>query len=75
MSRAELILPRRKVGGQSPAAVAEYERRRDEFCAFILRLSEEQASDSGHDGIPQAASPHGWCYLLEPYGLSKGDFD
>ena len=57
---------RRTSGGQSPGAVEMY---LDSLKAFADSLKEIQSTLDFHMGARD------WCYLLESYGLSKGDFD
>jgi hypothetical protein len=40
---------------------------------LLLKLAEQLQSIQRQ--IPFRVSSRGWCYQLEPYGLSKGDFD
>ncbi len=63
---AALSLPRRLRGRLSAAAEAQYQERRRAFCAAILEIRAR---------LDFAISARGWCYLLEEYGLNKGDFD
>lgn len=62
----DLALPKRAPGRQWPKQVAEYEAKRAAWCAAILQIAEQQEFK---------VSTRGWCYGLEEYGLSKGDFD
>jgi len=66
-----LAMPKRRVGAQSPQAKQEYESALDRWCAAIIKMSEER--DEQDDSFD--VSSRGWCYLLEPHGLLKGDFD
>jgi hypothetical protein len=66
-----LAVPKRKVGAQSPKAKEEYETALDNWCEAIIKMSEER----GEQDDNFAVSSRGWCYLLEPHGLLKGDFD
>jgi hypothetical protein len=60
-------LPRRKRGGQSAAAEAEFERVRDEWCQEIIRIA---------DTMDYKIGARDWCYMLEVAGsLTKGEFD
>jgi hypothetical protein len=59
-------LPRRKRGRQTPQGEAEYEERRKGFCRLIMQI---------RSTMDFAVGSRGWCYLLEQYGLGKGDFD
>ena len=60
-----IILPRRGRGHQSAAARAEYTAHLDTFCRAILEINST---------LDFQVSARGWCYLLEEYGLLKGDF-
>jgi hypothetical protein len=66
-----LTLPKRGCGRPSPAAQAQYEAALAKWCAGILAMSETRAEDPDNFDV----SSRGWCYLLEPHGLLKGDFD
>jgi hypothetical protein len=60
-------LPRRKRGGQSAAAEAEFERALTEWCQEIIRIAESMDYKIG---------ARDWCYVLEVAGsLTKGEFD
>jgi hypothetical protein len=60
-------LPRRKRGGQSAAAEAEFERALTEWCQEIIRVA---------DTMDYKIGAHDWCYVLEVAGsLTKGEFD
>jgi len=61
-----LALPTRSPGRQSTAAQARYEAELHAWCEALIQLDSRQESK---------ISSRGWCYLLEPYGLDKGDFD
>ena len=66
-----LNLPKRSPGRPSPEARAEYEIALTAWCDGIKAMHEERAEDPHNFDV----SSRGWCYLLEPYGLNKGDFD
>ncbi len=61
-----LELPRRRRGRQTPESEAEYQARRAAFCRLIIQIRSTMDFDIGS---------RGWCYVLEPHGLTKGDFD
>jgi hypothetical protein len=60
------ILPKRGRGRPSSASEAAYQAKVQEFCDLVGELR------CGMSFTPESRS---WCYLLEPYGLPKGDFD
>ena len=64
MSNA-ITLPVRGRGRQSAAAQVEYNEHVDVFCRAILEI---------RSSLDFQVSARGWCYLLEEYGLLKGDF-
>jgi hypothetical protein len=64
--KQSLFLPRRPRGRPTAATNAQYFEDRAAFAAQLLELR------SRLDFTPGV---RGWCYLLEPFGLSKGDFD
>ena len=60
-------LPRRKRGGQSAAAEAEFERACTEWCQEIIRVANTMDYKIG---------ARDWCYVLEVAGsITKGEFD
>ena len=60
-------LPRRKRGGQSVAAEAQFERTLTEWCQEIIRVA---------DTMDYKIGARDWCYVLEVAGsLTKGEFD
>ena len=60
-------LPRRKRGGQSAAADAEFVRVCIEWCQEIIRVA---------DTMDYKIGARDWCYVLEVAGsLTKGEFD
>lgn len=61
---SNLSLPIRKSGRQSAAAKARYEQELADFCEAVLQIRSNFQ-----------VSARGWCYILEEYGLLKGDFD
>ncbi len=61
-----ITLPKRGRGRPSAKAQADYDAKVEEFCRRLLEIQ------SGLDFKPGA---RGWCYILEEYGLLKGDFD
>jgi hypothetical protein len=64
-------MPRRSPGRPSPEATAKYETALKAWCAAIIKMSEERAKQPDNFDV----SSRGWCYLIEPHGLFKGDFD
>jgi hypothetical protein len=60
------LLPKRRRGRQSPEDDAAYHQQVAAFCALIRRINSK---------LDFAVGSRGWCYLLEPHGLFKGDFD
>ena len=66
-----LAIPKRSPGRQSLEAQAAYDAALDKWCAPIIAMSEERAAQPDSFDV----SSRGWCYLLEPHGLFKGDFD
>ena len=60
------FLPRRSRGRQSSESEAEYQQRPAAFCRLILQIRSTMDFEIGS---------RGWCYVLEPHGLAKGDFD
>ncbi len=61
-----VTLPKRGRGRPSTKAQAIYDVKVEEFCRRLLEIQ------SGLDFKPSA---RGWAYILEEYGLLKGDFD
>ena len=61
-----ITLPHRGRGRRSVAAQAEYEEQLDAFCRAILEIN---------SSLDFQVSARGWAYLLEEYGLLKGDFE
>jgi hypothetical protein len=59
------LLPKRGKGRQSPEAEARYRQGVDKFCALIRQIKST---------LDFAVGSRGWCYILEPHGLLKGDF-
>ena len=60
-----LDLPRRPHGRQSPESEAKFQASLKVFCELILEIKSSMDFDVGS---------RGWCYILEPHGLLKGDF-
>ncbi|WP_051677279.1 hypothetical protein [Bradyrhizobium sp. URHD0069] len=60
------LLPKRRRGRQSEAATIEYEEQVARFCSLILQIKSR---------LDLAVGSRSWCYLLEDYGLRKGEFD
>ena len=61
-----VALPKRGPGRPSARSAALCDAKVREFCGALLELQ---------SGLDFKASARGWCYMLEPYGLAKGDFD
>ena len=61
-----IVIPRRARGRLSPAAEHAYQQQLVSFAAAIKAISQR---------LDFKVSSRGWCYLLEPHGLVKGDFD
>ncbi len=61
-----ITLPKRSRGRPSAKAQAAYDTKVEEFCRQLLEIQ---------SGLDFKASARGWCYILEPNGLPKGDFD
>lgn len=59
-------LPRRPRGRMSAAGTARYQAERAAFCKAIIEIDRSLDFKIG---------ARGWCYILEEYGLAKGDFD
>jgi hypothetical protein len=59
------LLPKRGRGRQTPAADAAYEQQVKDFCALMLEIQSTMDFKVGS---------RGWCYILAPHGLGKGDF-
>ena len=60
------LIPKRPRGRQSPAAEARYQEEVRAFRATVLKIKST---------LDFAIGPREYCYLLEPHGLNKGDFD
>lgn len=60
------LLPKRRRGNQSQEDKDAYRDKVEEFCKLILRINSK---------LDFAVGSRGWCYLLEPHGLFKGDFN
>jgi hypothetical protein len=61
-----LVLPRRRRGRPTQSEQARYAADLDAFCTAILEIRSR---------LDFEVSSRGWCYVLEPYGLHKGEFD
>ncbi len=61
-----ITIPKRRTGRQSAAAIERYDRELAEFCTALKQIDST---------LEFKVSSRGWCYLLEEYGLTKGDFD
>jgi hypothetical protein len=66
-----LAMPKRSPGRPSPEAQVRYDDALEKWCAAIIKMAEERAKQPDNFDV----SSRGWCYLLEPHGLLKGDFD
>ncbi len=62
----DLAMPKRGMGRPTLQANEEYEAKLTGWCAGIQQVK---------SGLDFTVSSRGWCYVLEEYGLSKGDFD
>lgn len=60
------ILPKRSRGRLSAEKEAGYQRDLDAFVELILQIK---------SSLDFKVSSRGWCYLLEEYGLTKGEFE
>ena len=60
-----IALPTRKRGRQTAEAVEQYEADVDQFCKQLIEISHT---------LPVTPESRSWCYILEGYGLNKGDF-
>jgi hypothetical protein len=60
------VVPKRPMGKPYPAQEEAYQQWLRDWANGILRLDAR---------IDFKVSSRGWCYLLEEYGLPKGDFD
>lgn len=63
---SHLQLPKRPRGRLSAASAAIYDRQRANFCAAMIEIRSR---------LDFSIGSRGWCYILEEYGLDKGDFD
>jgi hypothetical protein len=59
-------IPRRKKGRPSKNAESKFNRNLKSFCDEIKQINSR---------LDFKVSSRGWCYILEPYGLLKSDFD
>ena len=59
-------LPHRGRGRQSAESEAVYKQSLTRFCTAIIEIRSR---------LDFQVSARGWCYILEEYGLPKGDFD
>lgn len=59
-------IPRRPRGRMSAAGLAQYEADRAAFCSAIIEIDRS---------LDFKVGARGWAYILEEYGLAKGDFD
>ncbi len=62
----EIVIPKRPAHRPTEAQNLEYEKRLQAFVDGLVAI-QAVAQDK--------ASARGWCYVLEEYGLRKGDFD
>ena len=61
-----ITLPKRGNGRPSTRAAELYQTELAQFCSRILELNSR---------LDFRVGSRGWCYILEEYGLGKGDFD
>jgi len=66
MIASTLSLPTPIIGRRSAETQARYEAEVLGWCEAVKELQSR---------LDFQVSTRGWCYLLEPYGLAKGDFD
>ena len=66
MLKKAFVFPKRSRGRQSADATAQYERELETFCRRLTEIN---------SGLDFKVSARGWAYILEEYGLLKGDFD
>ena len=62
----DLAMPKRQRGHQSQEQKEDYEARLAVWCAGIMEIRSR---------LDFEVSSRGWCYVIEEYGLLKGDFD
>jgi len=62
----KITLPRRPRGRMSAAGIAQYQADRAAFCNAIIEIDR---------CLDFKVGARGWAYILEEYGLVKGDFD
>jgi len=60
----KLIFPKRSPGRPSLAVQTKYAELEKALCAQIVEIRSR---------LNFAVSSRGWCYILEEYGLNKGD--
>ena len=61
-----IIIPKRNRGRPSVADAEQFDQQLKHFCAGLLQINST---------LDFRVSSRGWCYILEVYGLAKGDFD
>jgi hypothetical protein len=66
MSKLALTLPHRGRGRLSEAEQRRYDDQLHQWCESIVEIGSR---------LDFKVSSRGWCYILEEYGLGKGDFD
>jgi hypothetical protein len=64
MLERTITFPKRGRGRPTAAAAAQHERQVETFCRRLIEI-----------GLDFKVSARGWAYILEEYGLLKGDFD
>lgn len=62
----KISLPVVKMGRRTPDAEKTYQLQVEKFCQGVKEVN---------SSLDFQVSSRGWCYLLEEYGLNKGDFD
>jgi hypothetical protein len=65
LTATKSFLPRRPRGRQNEITEAAYQKHLRGFCALMLKIAR---------GMDFRVGVRGWCYILEPYGLPKGEF-
>ena len=65
LTATKSFLPRRPRGRQTEITEAAYYKHLRGFCALMLEI---------YYGMDFRVGVRGWCYLLEKYGLLKGEF-
>jgi hypothetical protein len=63
---ATIVFPRQRRGRPTAATKERYQHDLEAFCAAIRKINST---------LDFQVSSRGWCYILEEYGLGKGDFN